>query len=297
MTLRAGVAFAALCVIWGIPYFFIKLALVEVSPFGVAWFRIALGALILLPIAWKRGAIKAVLAHQWAIVAFAFVELVGPFVLIALGERWISSSLTGILIGTVPLTVVLLSPLFGLQERLGARRIVGLGLGFVGVVALLGIDRIGGPNAWAGVTCMLVATVGYAVGPLIIQKHLHEVDELGAVACSLVVAAVLLLPAAALTAPSTPPSGTTLISLFVLGVVCTALGLYLYFYLVGQAGAARATVITYVNPAVAVLLGVLVLHEHVGAGSVIGFILILVGSWLATATSASPTQPFEVKAS
>jgi drug/metabolite transporter (DMT)-like permease len=288
VSLRAWTVFAALCVIWGIPYFFIKIALVEVSPFVVAWARIAVGVLILLPIAWKRGVLRPVLAHKGPVIAFAFTELVGPFVLIAMGERWVTSSMAGILIATVPLAVILMSPLFGVRERIGIRRMVGLVVGFAGVVALVGIDSSGGSQLWLGVLCLFIATLGYAVGPLIIQRYLQDVDELGSVTISLAVAAVVLLPAAVLTAPAVLPSAQTLTALVVLGAVCTALGLYLFFYLIGQAGASRATVITYVNPAVAALLGVLVLHEPFGIGFVAGFILILIGSWLSTAAAAAP---------
>ncbi|TLY58050.1 MAG: EamA family transporter [Gammaproteobacteria bacterium] len=262
VTWRGWIAFVALCVIWGVPYFFVKLAVAEIPPVGVAWGRIALGAAILLPVAWKRGALRSARLHKRAICAFAFAELVVPFSLIALGERWISSSLTGILIATLPLIVVLLAPLFGLNEPLGVRRLVGLVVGFIGVVVLLGVDTVGGPLGWAGVACILVSTVGYAVGPLIVQRHLAGVDELGAVAASLVVAAVALLPGAA--------------------VVCTALAMLLYFFLIAHAGAARAAVITYINPAVAVVLGVGVLHESLGTGAALGLVLILLGSWLAT---------------
>jgi len=282
VTWRGWIAFVALCVIWGVPYFFVKLAVAEIPPVGVAWGRIALGAAVLLPVAWKRGALRSARLHKRAICAFAFAELVVPFSLIALGERWISSSLTGILIATLPLIVVLLAPLFGLNEPLGVRRLVGLVVGFIGVVVLLGVDTVGGPLGWAGVACILVSTVGYAVGPLIVQRHLAGVDELGAVAASLVVAAVALLPGAAWSAPAMVPSAVALTSMVVLGVVCTALAMLLYFFLIAHAGAARAAVITYINPAVAVVLGVGVLHESLGTGAALGLVLILLGSWLAT---------------
>jgi drug/metabolite transporter (DMT)-like permease len=282
MTWRVGLTFATLCVVWGLPYFFIKIAVTEVAPVDVAWARIALGAAILLPLAWKRGALAAIGLHKRAVCAFAFAELVGPFVLIAVGERWVASSFAGIVISAVPLMVILLAPLFGVHEPLSGRRLLGLALGFVGVVALLGFDVIDSPLGWAGAACIVVATLGYACGSLIVQRHLREVDELGAVAASLAIATVVLLPAALWTAPSRVPSPLVLTSLGVLGVVCTALALSLYFFLIAQIGAARASVITYVNPAVAALLGVVVLHESFGAGSVLGLALILLGSWLAT---------------
>jgi drug/metabolite transporter (DMT)-like permease len=282
MSWRVGLTFGALCIIWGLPYFFIKLAVAEVSPVGVAWARIALGACVLVPVALKRGTLRAVLKHKAAVCAFAFAELVGPFFLISLGEQWVSSSLTGILIATVPLMVIILSPLFGVRESLSGRRLTGLVIGFVGVVTLLGLDVLGGTLGLIGAGCVVTATLGYAAGSLIVQRYLSGVDELGAVAASLVVATVVLFPAAILTAPHSVPSQLVLTSLVVLGVVCTAAALWLYFSLIAHIGAARAAVITYVNPAVAALLGVVILHESFGLGSALGLALILVGSWLAT---------------
>ncbi len=282
MSLRAWVAFVALSLLWGLPYLFIKLALEGFSPAWIAWGRVAMAAAILAPIAWSRGVLREALAHKRAIVAFALIELTVPFYVIAVGERWISSSLAGILIATVPLMVLVLSPLFGVRERLGPRRLVGLAVGFAGVVALLGIDTVHGPLQWLGVACVLVGAAGYAAGPLVIQRHLAGVDELGAVAASLAVATVVLLPAAIPTVPDEMPSVTALTALVVLGVVCTAIALLVYFWLIGEAGAARASVLTYINPAVASLLGVLVLGEHFGVGAITGLALILLGSWMGT---------------
>jgi drug/metabolite transporter (DMT)-like permease len=287
---RAWCAFAALGLIWGLPYFFIKLAVQELSPFVVAWGRITLAVLILLPIAWRRGALRSLGAHQGAVFSFAVAEFAVPFAAISVGERWIDSSVTGILIAAVPLTIILISRFFGVHERLGAWRLMGLALGLIGVVALLGFGTIRGPLGWAGVGCMLLATVGYAVGPLIIQRHLREVDSLGPIAASLLIASILLVVPAALTAPRHMPSVTALVSIAVLGVVCTSIAMLLMFYLVSHAGAARASVITYINPAVATLLGVLLLHEQLGAGGITAFALILIGSWLGTRAPAAPAQ-------
>jgi drug/metabolite transporter (DMT)-like permease len=286
MSWRSWMAFAALGVIWGLPYFFIKLALQELSPAVIACGRVVLATLILLPIAWRRGALRAVMDHKLAVIAFALMEFALPFSAISLGERWISSALTGILIATVPLTVALLSRFFGLQERLGAWRLAGLLLGLVGVATLLGFGTVSWPLGWAGVGCMLVAVVGYAIGPLIIQRYLRDLDLFGPLAASLAVASVVLLPAAVFTFPAHLPAPLVLWSLGVLGAVCSALAMVLMFYLVSHAGASRASVITYINPAVATLLGVTVLHEHLGVGGYIAFALILLGSWLATRGSA-----------
>src|SRR2546423_9741967 len=195
MTWRDRCAFAALCVIGGLPYLFIKLAVAEISPAGVAWARIALGAVILVPIAYRRGTLGSAVTHWRGICAFALAEMAVPFFLISLGERWISSSLTAILIATVPFTVILLAPFFRLSERVTARRVVGLLCGFIGVVVLLGIDSVQGLLGWLGVACVAGATVAYALGSLIVQRYLMAVDELGAVAASLAIAtAVAVCP-------------------------------------------------------------------------------------------------------
>lgn len=287
MSWRGWIAFAALGIIWGVPYFFIKLALEELSPFVVAWGRIVLATLILLPIAWHCGALRSLGAHRAAICAFTLAEFVIPFSAISIGEGWIPFSITGILIAAVPLTITLISRFFGVHERLGPRRLLGLVLGLIGVVTLLGFGPISGPLGWAGVACMLLATIGYAIGPLIIQRHLSELDSIGPIAASLLVACVILLIPAAMSFPEHLPTAVALWSIAVLGVPCTALAMLLMFYLVSHAGASRASVITYINPAVATLLGVLLLHEHLGAGGITGFALILLGSWLATRSAGS----------
>ncbi|HEY4342130.1 MAG TPA: DMT family transporter [Steroidobacteraceae bacterium] len=282
MSWRGWLAFVALGIIWGLPYFFIRLAVQELSPFVVAWSRVTIAVLILLPIAWQRGALRPLKTRMAAVCAFAAVEFVVPFSTISIGERWISSSVTGILIAGVPILVALIGRFFGVHERLGARRTLGLVLGLCGVVALLGFGTISGLLGWAGVGCMIVAAVGYAVGPLIIQKHLRGLDSIGPVAASLAVAsAVLLLPAAA-TLPARWPSAVTVSSIVVLGVLCTAVAMLLMFFLVRDAGASRATIITYINPVIATLLGVGLLHERLGVGGLTAFAVILAGSWLAT---------------
>lgn len=282
MSWRGWFAFAALGVIWGLPYFFIKLAVQELSPFVVAWGRIVLAAAILLPIAWHRGALRSLGTHKVAVCIFAMVEFIIPFSTISIGERWIDSSVTGILIAAVPLTITLISRFFGVHDRLGAGRLLGLALGLIGVVVLVGFGTISGPRGWIGVACVLLATLGYAIGALIIQRYLSGLDAIGPLSASLLVASIILLPPAITTLPQHMPTAVALASIAALGVVCTALAMLLMFYLVSHAGAARASVITYINPAVATLLGVLLLHEHLGIGGFTAFGLILLGSWLAT---------------
>ena len=287
MTARVWFAFIALCIIWGIPYFFIKHAIHELSPVWVAWGRLVCASLLLVPVALWRGQLQGMVRHWRVILAFALIELAGPFYLIALGERWVSSSFAGILLAGVPLFVVIVSPLLGVHERVGPRRLVGLGIGLLGVVALLGLDTIQDAHGWLGAAAILLAALGYAIGPLLIQKHLAGVDSLGTVAASVTVGAAVLTVPALFTAPPVIPSVVAIGSVAILGIMCTALGLLLFVYVISRAGAARAAVVTYVNPAIALLLGVFLLDEHFGAGPAVGLALILLGSWLATSGSES----------
>jgi drug/metabolite transporter (DMT)-like permease len=279
-------AFVALGIIWGLPYFFIKIAVQEVPPLMLAFSRLLLSTLVLLPIAWHRGALRGLWSYKLPILAFALAEFAVPFSLISIGERWISSSVTGILIAMVPLSIALIQRFFGVRESLGGWRISGLLVGFVGVAVLLGAGSIDGQMGWVGVGCMVVATIGYAIGPLIIQRHLSSLDSIGPLTASLLVASLVLFVPAMLELPISMPSSLALASVVILALVCTAMAMLLMFYLVQHAGASRATVITYINPAVAALLGVLVLHEKLGVGGIIAFVLILLGSWLATRRAA-----------
>lgn len=279
---RVWLAFLAICLIWGTPYFFIKHAVHELSAVWVAWGRLLCAALVLIPVALWRGQLRGMLHHWRLLTIFAVTELVLPFFLIAQGEKWVSSSLAGILLAGVPLIVVVVSPLMGVHERVSTRRLIGLVTGLVGVVALLGLGTVEDLNGWIGAGCILLAAVGYAIGPLIIQRHLKGADSLGVVSVSVAIAATVLTIPALFTAPTTYPSTVAIGSVVILGLLCTALALLLFVYVISHAGAARAAVVTYVNPAVALVLGVFLLDEHFGAGPAIGLALILLGSWLAT---------------
>jgi drug/metabolite transporter (DMT)-like permease len=288
VTPRAWAAFAAVSVLWGIPYLFIKVAVEEVSPGFVAWARVALGAAILLPLAWRIGALRGVRDHLGAVALFGLVEISLPFFLIAFGEQHIASSLAAILIAAVPLAVALLSVRYVPADKPTGSRLVGLVVGLAGVVALMGIDVAGRPLELLGAACVLVATLGYAGGPIIARSRLAHLHPMGPVAAGLVVSTVALAPFAVLGRPERVPSGDVVLSLVVLGVLSTAAGLAVFFFLVSEAGPSRAAVVTYVNPTIAVALGVTLLGERLGVMAVAGLLLILAGSWLSTGGRLPP---------
>jgi drug/metabolite transporter (DMT)-like permease len=275
MTRRAALLFAAMCVIWGVPYLLIRVAVEEVSPAVLVLARTGLAALILLPLAAARRELRPLLGHWVAVLAFATVEIAIPWVLLGAAEQEISSSLTGLLIAAVPLVGVAIA-----RERLGRQNGLGLLLGVLGVAAIVGVNVEG-----AGIVPLAeiaVVVVCYAVGPVILQRWLADLPALGVIAASLALTAVVYAPIAAFSLPREAPSAQAIASIAALAVVCTALAFVLFFELIAAIGPVRATVITYVNPAVAAVLGVAVLGERFTVGMGIGFALVLAGSVLAT---------------
>jgi drug/metabolite transporter (DMT)-like permease len=283
MSARAWTGFAALSVLWGVPYFFIKVAVDGgMSPAFIAWVRVVLAAAILLALAKRAGVLFTVRGHWRWLAIYGVIEIAIPFPLIAAGEQHVSSSLAAILIAAVPLFVALLAIRFDQAERASGSRLVGLLIGLTGVVVLMGIDVAGKRDEMLGAAAILVAAFGYAAAPMVLKRKFAHLDSRAAMGTSLAIAAVVLTPFAALAPPDAMPDADVLASLAVLGIACTALALVVLTALIVEIGPGRALVITYINPVIAVALGVLILGEHLGTGSVLGLLLILVGSWLST---------------
>ncbi len=287
---RGWVLFAAMCFIWGIPYLMIRVAVREVSPSSLVLFRSALAALILLPLAVARGELGPLRQRLLPLAAFAAVEIAIPWIALGSAEQRLSSSLTGLLIAAVPLVGVVIAATTGTRERPGRLNLAGLLIGIVGVGAIVGLN-MKGASAMPLAELALVA-VCYAVGPVILQRWLSDLPALGVIAASLGLVTLVYVPIALLSFPTHVPRASVVASIVGLAVVCTALAFVLFFELIAEAGPVRATVITYVNPAVAAVLGVTVLSERFTVGMAIGFALVLAGSVLATrATPPAVAEP------
>jgi drug/metabolite transporter (DMT)-like permease len=280
---RAWAAFAAVSILWGIPYLFIKVAVDDgVSPAFLAWVRVVLGAAVLLALSWRLGLLGSLRGRWWWLAVFAVVEIVIPFPLIAFGEQHVASSLAAIIIAAAPLFVALLALRFDHSERVTGSRLAGLLIGLAGVGALVGIDVAGQGDELLGAAAILLAALGYAVGPMVLKRHFADLDPSVSMGASLAIAALILTPAAALDPPTEGLPAEALVSLAVLGLLCTAAAFAIYASLVAEVGAGRALVITYIAPVVALVCGIAVLDERPGAGALVGLALILLGSWLAT---------------
>lgn len=289
MSRRGWWLFAAMSLIWGIPYLLIKVADGGVAPPVLVLARVAIGAALLVPIAIRRRELASLLPYWRWLLLFALVEIITPWLLLSEAETRLSSSLSGLLIASVPILVAVIGRLTGGTDRLTPVRWAGLLVG-LGGVALLVAD--GGTRGDAGsIAEVLGVALCYSIGPLIAARKLSELPSLGMTAACLAFATVVYAPIAAVTWPHAVPSGTVLASLAGLAVVCTALAFVLFFALIGEVGPARASVITYVNPAVAVALGILALGEKLTTTMAVAFVLILGGSVLATRTARSAAAP------
>jgi drug/metabolite transporter (DMT)-like permease len=286
MTRRGWILFIALGVLWGMPYLLIRIAVGSIDPLIVAGARTLIGALLLLPVALHRNALSAAFRHWKWLLAFTLIEISIPWVLLGHAETRLNSSTAGLLIAIVPLFAAIIVSKLG-HERLEPRRILGLGLGFAGVALLVGLDIHFSDLLAVGAT--IVVSLCYAIGPIIIDRKLKDVPAIGVITASLMLATVIYLPFAPFLWP-TELRADAVGSVIGLGVLCTAAAFMIFFALIAEVGPARATVITYVNPAVAIILGALVLDEPLTTGMLIGFPLVILGSYLGT-TRPPPAVP------
>jgi drug/metabolite transporter (DMT)-like permease len=288
MSRRGWLLFGAMSVIWGLPYLLIRISVRELAPPTLVFARTVPAALLLMPIAWRRGYLRPLLANWRWVLAYTVIELGLPWLFLSSAEQRLPSSTAGLLIAAVPLAAAVIYRLTPNTDHFNRRQLLGLLVGFAGVAALVGVN-VHGSNA--GAVCEVgVCVVGYALGPLIISTKLQDLPSLGVVAVSIAITALVYTPFAATRWP-THVSGEVVWSVAGLALICTALAFILFFLLIREVGPARSTVITYINPAVAILLGVGLLGESLNWGIAVGFPLILLGSVLATGRRSNELRP------
>jgi drug/metabolite transporter (DMT)-like permease len=288
VTRRSSVLFIAMCIIWGVPYLLIRVAVRDLDPAAVVFARTGIGALILFPVAIWRGGLRGLSGYWRWLLVYTVIELTIPWLLLTSAEEHLTSSLAGLLVAAVPLVAIAVSRMFGVAESMTARRWAGLIIGVAGVAALVGLQV--GHIDMTAVLEILVVAIGYATGPLVLSHRLSGAPSMGVVSVSLAITAVIYAPFA-LTSHPHHISGEVIWSVIGLAAVCTAAAFLIFFALIAAIGPTRATVITYVNPAVAIVLGVTVLGEHLTTGMIVGFPLVLIGSVLATSQRVAVTEP------
>ncbi len=293
MDRRAWTLVLVLGAIWGASYMLIKIGVRDLSPGMVAWGRVALGSLVLLAFAWRRGALAGFGAVAGSVVLTGLCQIAGPFLLLSAGETEISSSLAGILVTSAPIFTALLAIRFDQEERLGGSRLWGIAIGVAGVALLLGVDLGGSGDQLLGGLAVLLAGLGYAIGGLLAKHRLSGRPSIGVAAWVTSAAGLLLLPVAIAGWPTAAPGLGPSVAVAVLGVVGTGIAFAIFYELVATIGPGRAYTVTYIAPGFAVVYGAILLSEPITVATVIGLVLIVAGSYLAAGSAGGARRPRE----
>jgi len=280
VTPRGWFLLISLGIIWGLPYLFIKIAVETFSPTSLVFLRVVLAAAVLVPIVTYKRQWRTLSGHWPWVIVFALIEMAFSWTALNWAEQSVTSSFAALFIATVPAVTAILARMLGMDDRLTGTRLVGLGVGFVGVGLLVGLDVTG--SSLLAIAALALTVVCYAMGPIIIDRRLSGPPSLAVIAASMVVNAIIFAPLALLTWPAEPIPVSAWGSALFLGIVGSAIAFVFFFALIAEVGPSRGTLITYINPVVAVILGIIVLSEPVTLGLIAGFPMILIGSWLAT---------------
>ena len=284
MSRRGLILFLLAGVFWGLPYFFIAIALDSFSTPTIVFARTLIGALVLVPYAIKTGAAKKVLKAWPYVLLFAALEMVGPWFLITEAEKYISSGLAGLLISTVPFfAVAILAVVFKDRTALKPIPLTGMVIGFLGVIALVGIDSFLGHVEPLWIGAVVLAAIGYAIAPIMANHKMTDVPTSGVIGFSMAIVATIYAIPAGLNIPAelaAQPPVEGWIALLVLGLICSALAFMVFFELIREVGPVKASLITYMNTAVALTLGTVFLSEPVTPGLLIGIPMITLGLYL-----------------
>lgn len=282
----------ALALVWGASFYFIKIAVHDVSPATVVFGRLAFSVVTLLVVVAVRPSLIAGWRQFWRLgLLVGLVNNALPYILITWGETRIASGIASILNATTPLfTVIMANWWVGSgHERLTAQRVLGVVCGFIGVGVLVGPDAMHltgntGLSYALGEGAVLLAALAYAVGTLLSRRYAGA-SLLVPSLTSQVGALLLMTPVALLWSPPTHiPSLHALGAIAVLGVAGTALAYLLYFWLIAHVGATRTAIVTYLLPFTALIWGALLLQEHIQPTAIAGLLLVLIGTMITNGT-------------
>lgn len=282
MSRKGWILFFLCGFVWGIPYLLIRVAVKEVDPTVVVFIRVLIGALIFIPITWRSGALSASKKYWKWILFYAFGEMIGPFWLITTAERHVTSGLAGLLIATTPIWSAIQASIQGDKSVWHHRRLLGMIIGFFGIFLVVGLESLKGKQSVVAIGMLILAAMGYSVAMMTISRKAADADGKAINGVAMAVTALVYLPFAIHFAPDQMPSGKAIAALVTLGLVPTAFAFFIFFILIAEIGAARGALVTYLNTAFAVVLGVAILKEPLTLGIILGLPLVLVGSYFAS---------------
>jgi len=290
MSRRNWFLFIFIGFLWGIPYLLIKVAVDELSPSVIVFSRVAIGSAILIPMAMKRGSLMPAIKAWRYVIPYAIGEMVGPWFLITAAEEKMTSGLAGLLVATVPIWATLIASFHGDKSVWQSKRLIGILIGFVGIVLVVGIESFSGRQSIVAIFMILIAAIGYAWAVTMVTAKIPHIEPISINAVAMVFTMFVYLPFLILHAPEKTPSIEAIGSVVVLGLFPTALAFILFFQLIKDIGTARGSLVTYLNTAFAVLLGVIILGEKFTLGIAIGLPLVLIGSYFASRKTTTSVQ-------
>jgi len=276
--------------IWGIPYLLIKVAVEELSPPVIVFSRVAIGAAILIPIAMKRGSLVPAIKAWKYVIPYAIGEMIGPWFLITAAEQKMTSGLAGLLVATVPIWSTILASFHGDKTVWHHKRLLGILIGFIGIILVVGIERFSGRQSIVAIAMIIIAAIGYSWAVTMITAKVPHIEPMSINGVAMVLTAIVYLPFVFLNAPEHMPSAKVLGSVLILGLFPTALAFFLFFQLIKDIGTARGSLVTYLNTAFAVILGVIILKEPLTLGITLGLPLVLIGSYFASRKTVTSAQ-------
>jgi len=271
-----------LAALWGGSFLFIRVAVASFGPFPLMLMRTAIGALVLLPFLLRGERLVELRANAGRIALIGLVNSALPFVLYGYAMLRLSAGYSSILNATVPFWSALVAFAW-MGERMSRPRVIGLVVGFAGVLVLVW-GRLGfaGEGLGVPIVAVLGATLSYGIASVATKKYLPQVDSMTGAGGSLVFAAAALLPFAVLAWPANSPGALAWLSAVLLGVFCTGFAYVVFFRLIERIGSVGAVTVTFLVPAFAMLWGALLLDEAVTARMIAGAAIILVGTSLTT---------------
>jgi|UniRef100_UPI00404ADD27 drug/metabolite transporter (DMT)-like permease len=272
--------------LWGIPYLLMKVAVEEIPPSAIVAGRTLIGAAILIPVALYRKTFKGAVLGFKFVAFYALLEMIGPWILISTAQKKIDSGLAGLLISTVPIFAAIITSMRGDHTVWQFKRMFGIVVGFIGLIAVVGLESFSGNSHPASIAMMILAAMGYSYAIIMVTTNLPLVDGIATNGLAMAITSIFWAPLAIAQWPSQVTLKPAL-SLIALGVLCTALAFLVFFKLLVEIGPARGSLVTYLNTSVAVVLGVIVLNEPITTGLIIGLPLVLIGSYLASKKTQS----------
>ena len=285
MSRRGWFLFILVGFLWGVPYLFIKIAVDPdngFSPAAVVCLRTAIGAAILIPLAIRQGQLGAAIRGIKYVAPYALLEMIGPWILIGTAEQKISSGLAGLLIASVPIWATIFASMRGDKTVWHHTRLLGIVVGFIGLISVVGFESIAGGSDPLSIAMVLVAAIGYSYAVMMVQGALPHVSGIAINAVAMAITALFYLPLTIIQWPTHEISSSAINAIIGLGVLSTGAAFVAFFALAAIIGVARGSLVTYLNTAFAVVLGVIILDEPFTTGMAIGLPLVLIGSYFAS---------------